>query len=269
LNNLVQRIITAIIGGAAVVFLIYWNVWGFTFLFFVLNAAALWEFYQLVNSNKNSVSSHLSIFLGSFLYLLGSLITIGYLDSKYSVLFFLPPFVLFIVELFRNKENPFTNVGMSILGWIYTTLPFYIISKIAFNDGIYDFSYVFGFLFLLWASDSFAYFVGRFLGSHKLFERISPKKTWEGLMGGLAGALAVAYLISNFYTQLSLTNWLIIAAIIVIVGTIGDLVESMFKRSLEIKDSSSLLPGHGGVLDRFDGLFVSAPFVYVYLSLFA
>jgi phosphatidate cytidylyltransferase len=265
LNNLVQRIITAIIGGAAVIFLIYWSYWGFGFLFLVLNGAALWEFYQLANSNKNSVSSILSIVLGLLLFSGGFLIESGSIDPNFINLLFLPPFLLFLVELFRNKENPFQNIGMSVLGWIYTTLPFYLMVKIAFINGEYDFRYVYGFLFLLWSSDSFAYFAGRFLGSHKLFERISPKKTWEGLIGGLAGAIAIAYVISNFYTQLSVTNWIIVAIIIVFVGTLGDLVESMFKRSLEIKDSSSLLPGHGGVLDRFDGLFMAAPVVYIYL----
>lgn len=266
MNNLQLRILTAIIGGTAVIGLIYFNQWSFAFLLAMLNIAALWEFYQLSNSNNNSVSMWLSIALGTISFIISILVSFNFLDYKYLNILYTIPFLLFITELFRNKNNPFQNVGFSILGMIYTTLPFILLAKISFRDGVYNFSYVYGFLFLLWASDSCAYFVGKFLGKRKLFERISPKKTWEGLFGGLAGSLLVAYILSNYFTQLSLLNWLIISAIIVFVGTLGDLVESMFKRSLEVKDSSTLLPGHGGVLDRFDGLFVSIPFVYLYLS---
>jgi phosphatidate cytidylyltransferase len=266
LNNLAQRIITAIIGGSAVVFLIYWNQYGFAFLFFVLNAVSLWEFYKLSNSNKLSVPTSLAIALGICLFSLGFLTESQLMDSKLFRLALVAPFLIFIVELFRHKEQPFQNIAFSILGWIYITLPFYILTLISFREGFYNFHYVYGVLFLLWASDSFAYFAGRFLGSHKLYEKISPKKTWEGLLGGLLGSFTVAYIISLFFTELTLTNWLVISFLIVTTGTLGDLVESMYKRSLEIKDSGNILPGHGGVLDRFDGFFISIPFVYVYLQ---
>lgn len=267
MSNLQQRILTAAVGGIAVIYLIYWNQYGFAFLFTVLNTIALWEFYKLTNANKLSVASYPAIVAGIVLFGIGYITVTNLVNQWFSNLIYIFPFLFFILELFRNKENPFGNIAFTLMGWIYITFPFYILTAIAFRDGAYNFRYVYGFLFLLWASDSCAYFLGRSIGKNKLFERISPKKTWEGLLGAFLGAGATAYVLSLFYTELSLVNWLVVASIIVIAGTLGDLVESMFKRSLEIKDSGSILPGHGGILDRFDGFFVSVPFVYLYLSL--
>ncbi len=115
------------------------------------------------------------------------------------------------------------------------------------------------------ANDTGAYLVGRKFGKHKLFERISPKKTWEGSFGGAILGLGVGYLNAQLFPDLSLFNWMIVALLVVVFGSLGDLVESMFKRSLGIKDSGKLLPGHGGILDRFDGIFIAAPVVYTYL----
>jgi phosphatidate cytidylyltransferase len=120
---------------------------------------------------------------------------------------------------------------------------------------------------ILWANDIGGYTAGRIWGKHKMFERISPKKTWEGFAGCGIASFGAAFGVAQFPSAFSLTQWLIIAGIIFITGVLGDLVESMFKRSLVIKDSGSLLPGHGGFLDRFDALFISAPFVFFYLSI--
>ena len=112
-----------------------------------------------------------------------------------------------------------------------------------------------------------AYIFGRWLGKHRLFERISPKKSWEGSIGGTVFAIGMAYVIAQFFTELSPIDWMIITFIIVVTGTLGDLTESMLKRSVNVKDSGTLLPGHGGLLDRFDALLLSVPFVLMYLML--
>jgi len=124
-----------------------------------------------------------------------------------------------------------------------------------------------GFFILQWSSDTFAYLVGRKLGKHKLFERISPKKTIEGFIGAIVLTALVAYVLSRFWDDISTRDWMLISVIVVVFGTLGDLVESLLKRNLGIKDSGAILPGHGGVLDRFDGVFISAPAVYFYLLL--
>lgn len=149
-------------------------------------------------------------------------------------------------------------------------LPITLLYELSFiNDnqfgGEYNYQIVLGFFFLLWANDTGAYLVGRKLGRTKLFERISPKKTWEGSIGGGLMGLGIGYMNALLFPDLSLINWLVVALIVLIFGSLGDLVESMFKRSLNIKDSGKLLPGHGGLLDRFDGIFIAAPIVYTYL----
>ena len=131
--------------------------------------------------------------------------------------------------------------------------------------GHYNLQLALGLKILLWASDSGAYFVGKFFGRRKLFERISPKKTWEGLFGGMAVSLLTAFIWAQNTDFMPQHHWYILSLIIVIVGTWGDLVESMFKRNINIKDSGQFLPGHGGVLDRFDGLLMAAPVVMCYL----
>lgn len=123
-----------------------------------------------------------------------------------------------------------------------------------------------GLFVLVWSSDVFAYLIGSMFGKHRLFERVSPKKSWEGSIGGLAFAILAAYILSLFYTELSIINWIIMAVIVVITGTLGDLSASLLKRIAGVKDTGTLLPGHGGVLDRFDAVLFAAPFVFVYIN---
>ena len=129
----------------------------------------------------------------------------------------------------------------------------------------FNFHFPLAFMLMLWANDTGAYKFGVRFGKHKLFERHSPKKTWEGFFGGLATGLIAAYLISAQFGDLTIMQWLSVSLIIGTAGTFGDLFESMLKRSMSIKDSGSLLPGHGGLLDRFDGLLFAAPLVFIYL----
>jgi phosphatidate cytidylyltransferase len=126
---------------------------------------------------------------------------------------------------------------------------------------------ILGFFILIWSNDTFAYLVGRSVGKTKLFQRISPGKTWEGTVGGVICTQGIAYALSIYFTELEPIHWHVVAVIVSVFGTLGDLVESMFKRSLGVKDSGNILPGHGGILDRFDAVLVAAPFVVAYLSL--
>ncbi len=139
---------------------------------------------------------------------------------------------------------------------------------IAFSQGRYHPLIVIGILLLTWASDTGGYFAGTAFGKTKLFQSISPKKSWEGLIGGAILTLVIAYLISLFADFLPLWKWMVMGVITVVAGTYGDLVESLFKRSIKIKDSGQTLPGHGGFLDRFDALLLSLPFIAAFLKLF-
>ena len=124
-----------------------------------------------------------------------------------------------------------------------------------------------GIILLIWASDVAAYLVGSFIGKNKLFERISPGKTWEGSVGALIINIGCAFLVANWFPELALKHWIVISVLVSIFGTIGDLVESMFKRQAGVKDSGKIMPGHGGILDRFDSLLFVSPFIYAYLTI--
>jgi len=139
---------------------------------------------------------------------------------------------------------------------------------LSYFEGNFSYEIPLWVLFLIWANDTGAYLFGITMGKHRLFERISPKKSWEGFAGGVIVSLTFAYLMSNLFDQISVEHWLVVALLVVVFGTFGDLVESMLKRSKGVKDSGTILPGHGGVLDRFDALFLAIPMIYAYLRLF-
>ncbi|TFF40174.1 phosphatidate cytidylyltransferase [Mucilaginibacter psychrotolerans] len=188
------------------------------------------------------------------------------------LLFLLPISVsaIFIHELFKIDASPFTNIAYTILGIVLICIPFSFFIALAYvklpgSTGVHSLHIPLGFLLMLWSNDTGAYLVGRAIGRTKLFERHSPKKTWEGFIGGVLIAALVGFIISLYFKDLPWNQWVSIAIIISCFGTLGDLVESMFKRSINIKDSGGILPGHGGLLDRFDGFLIAAPVVYTYL----
>ncbi|MGZ3932531.1 MAG: phosphatidate cytidylyltransferase, partial [Bacteroidia bacterium] len=185
-------------------------------------------------------------------------------------------FLAFIAALFSKTEKPVENAVYTIAGIIYAVLPFALLNHIAIivptvppvmNSAwpAYNPHIILGIILLIWANDTFAYLAGSLLGKHKLYERISPGKTWEGSIGGGLLTIASTFVISNWYNELQLHQWMIIALLVVVFGTIGDLVESMLKRQANIKDSGKIMPGHGGILDRFDSLLFVSPLIYAYL----
>jgi phosphatidate cytidylyltransferase len=174
---------------------------------------------------------------------------------------------IFIQELFTKSAAPFVNISYTLLGLVFVIVPFCFFHALGYLNAFHQFNFHFplAFLIMLWSNDTGAYLSGYFFGRTKLFERHSPKKTWEGFVGGVIISAAAAYAISFFYIEISWKEWILMAVLIGSFGTLGDLVESMLKRSLDIKDSGGILPGHGGLLDRFDGLLLSVPIVYTYL----
>jgi phosphatidate cytidylyltransferase len=266
MNNLTQRILTGIIGASLVIGAIVFSEISFLALLLLITILGLLEFYRLVEGADIQPDKVLGIASGVLLFLpivLSHLFGLGY--STMALLLVLP-YVVFIKELYTKSKQPFTNIAYTFLGIIYIAAPLFMFYMMSYagHEETYQPRIILGYLFLLWASDTGAYFAGRSLGKHKLFERHSPKKTWEGSIGGTLLAIIVAFVLSKYFTILPLTDWLVMAVLIVVTGTLGDLVESMFKRSIAIKDSGQLLPGHGGILDRFDGLFISVPFVFIY-----
>lgn len=268
MNNLTQRIITAIIGASIVLGAIIYSEFTFLLLVLFICIMSLIEFFRLAASDNIKGQAGMAIIISTILFL-PAILNAGFtVTLDIFRLLYILPFVIFIRELYTKSEKPFTNISYTVLSLVYLTLPLFLFYLLSFSHSSqYHYQNILGFLFLLWSSDTGAYFAGKYLGKHKLFERISPKKTWEGFFGGLLLSVSVAFIISQYYTNLSTIQWVIVSVIIVVTGTLGDLVESMFKRSINVKDSGSILPGHGGFLDRFDGLFISAPFVFFYLEL--
>jgi phosphatidate cytidylyltransferase len=173
--------------------------------------------------------------------------------------------LVFIRQLFKKAAQPFNNIAYTFLGIVLVIAPFTFFHAIAYIHGAYNVHFPLAFLVMLWSNDTGAYLVGRQFGKNKLFERHSPKKTWEGFIGGILIAALAAVILAHFYKDLTWDQWVSVAVLISCFGTLGDLVESMFKRSINVKDSGGILPGHGGLLDRFDGLLLAAPVVYTYL----
>jgi phosphatidate cytidylyltransferase len=269
-DNLKKRTITGLALAAIIILAISINPVSFMLLVLAINMLSLLEFYRLFFSSVLMPRRITGIILSVCMLFTTILFITGKSDQEILLLNIFPVFGIFIAELYFKAENPFHNIAFTFLGIICITIPLCFFACTAFlpvAKGIYHSSIVLGYFFLLWASDTGAYFVGKYFGKHHLFERISPKKTWEGSLGGTAAALIVAYITSSFFRLINSYDWIIIAFIIVVTGTFGDLIKSLMKRSLHIKDSGTILPGHGGMLDRFDSLLGSAPFVFSYLIL--
>jgi phosphatidate cytidylyltransferase len=271
LSNLQQRVIAAIIAVPFLLFCVLYSDYTFLVLFLVIGALAQLEFYKLVGSiSDNLPLTFYGTFCGAVMHVLTFFIEKG--DLAYQNYYILSPLLtlIFFIKLYKSKdEKPFKNIAYTFLGIIYVALPFTLLTVLAYiKNDTYDSNIVLGCLFLLWASDSGAYFAGTKFGKTKLFERVSPKKSWEGSIGGMITAMVVATIISRYFTNYSAFQWYAIGVIIVVAGTYGDLVESLFKRSINIKDSADTIPGHGGFLDRFDGLLLSIPFIIPFVKLF-
>jgi phosphatidate cytidylyltransferase len=207
------------------------------------------------------------IVVGFLVYAMIALIGLGKIDIVYGLLVFLLLPIVITIQLF-NQEISWTNIGSVFTAYFYIAIPFAILNTFfafSYSEPFTGFLLIAMFV-IIWCNDIFAYLTGSFFGKHKLFERVSPKKTWEGFFGGLIFALLSAYLISFFSYSLTMVEWLILALIVVITATIGDLSESMLKRYAGVKDSGKLMPGHGGVLDRFDAVLFATPFVFVYFK---
>lgn len=269
IHNLVQRLLTGAVLVVVIASLVLAGPYGFLLLLLLINAGALVEFYRLFRSPDLAPRKAGGLVLSTAWLLAAHLVVTG-LASWMVLLVFVPAaYGLFVAELYRKAPHPFHNLAFTFLGLLWITVPllFFLLTGFLSAWGSYQPYFILGYFGLLWAADSGAYFAGKALGRHKLFERISPGKTWEGTAGGAVCALLVALALAWFGDGRNGTEWIVMAVLVLVTGTFGDLVKSMMKRSLHVKDSGTILPGHGGVLDRFDSLLGSAPFVFLYLYL--
>jgi phosphatidate cytidylyltransferase len=268
MNNLVLRAITGAIFATVVLGSVLWNPFAQMAVFSIFMVLGLVEFYALFkNHSVVKVSKEIGLFIGLFIFTLMIGISLEWLPELSLVLVFPLFFTLILTELWTKKEHPLINISVLVFGIIYVVGPFYLTIDMNLRDDSYMPSVVAMFL-LIWTNDTFAYLSGRLFGRTKLFERISPKKTWEGTIGGVVMTILLGFIIGTFINQGETMFWVISAIIIAPCSIFGDLLESLFKRSLGIKDSGTILPGHGGILDRFDAALFSIPFFYCWTMIY-
>jgi phosphatidate cytidylyltransferase len=269
-KELLLRISTGLIFLVVVIGCIVWNPYSLASLFYVVGILGMMEYYNICKIGGHHPQGFLGILAATALYLTIELVKLQ-ASSLFVVSISIPFFIaIFIYELYRKRPNPFTNIAHTVIGIMYVMAPLALLNVFTFEEIVNEYKpeIVLGFFILLWLNDTGAYVFGRLFGKRKLFPRISPKKTWEGAIGGGLAAVGGAVAISTYTNDLPLIHWIILGIIIVVAATFGDLVESLLKRSAQVKDSSNLLPGHGGILDRFDGVLLASPMVFTYLMVF-
>lgn len=271
MNNFIKRSITAVLCLILIIGCLLLGKYSYFLIFFTINLISLFEFFKIISGRNTDPNRYLGIVLGSVLFILSFVVSSGLFSSQLYLILIPLALSVFICELFRNKAHPFMNIAITLLGAIYISIPLSVLNYFVFPAGDtfeYTYGIILGYLILIWTNDTGAYLAGITIGKHLLFKRLSPKKTWEGFIGGLIITVAVAWLISGLFDMLNRTDMLVFAGIISLIGVAGDLTESMFKRSIKVKDTGALLPGHGGILDRIDSILLTSPLIFIYLELF-
>ena len=276
MNNFVARTITGILFVATIV-VCFLNPTAMIFLFALVTGLTVWEFTGLVNDRPGvTVNRFISTVAGVYFFLAMAGTCSGFTSSTVFIPYLITIIYLLIAELYAKQEDPIHDWAYTMMSQMYVVLPFSLLNMLAFRaapEGImYIYTLPLSVFVFLWVNDTGAYCCGSLFGKHKLFPRISPGKSWEGSIGGgvfvLAAAALVWYLTDSYDmnpTGMDMWEWMGLGLVVVVFGTWGDLVESLFKRTLGIKDSGNILPGHGGMLDRFDSSLLAIPAAVVYL----
>lgn len=255
MNNILVRGMSGAVFVVVVIGSMYYSVYSALVCLSVFTLLGLTEFYGLFKaSDKISVASWAGVLQGMYIFITCSLVCIYMIPWIYVALSIPLLFIGLLVELWRKQENPILNLGVQYFGLFYVVLPFLVMFFMAVQNKYF----LIHMFLLIWSNDTFAFLTGKMMGKTKLFERISPNKTWEGTIGGIVMTIGVAILIAYFTDQLY-AFWIPAALLIAASAIFGDLLESLFKRSLNIKDTGNIMPGHGGILDRFDAALFAAP----------
>ena len=273
-SNFLQRAITGVIFVAVLVGCILGGPISFTILFALISAVTINEFGNIVNRMEHTrMNKPISILAGLFLFLCFGYIGVVPGTNEIFIPYLFLILYLFISELYKKQPNPLNNWAYAMMSQIYIALSFALLNVLAYHSSAtesvsqYNPILPLSIFIFNWVNDTGAYCTGMLFGKHRLFERISPKKSWEGSIGGAVFSIIAAIVMAHFFTFLSTGVWIGLGLTVVVFGTWGDLTESLMKRTLGIKDSGNILPGHGGMLDRFDSTLMAVPAAVVYLYL--
>ena len=277
MKNFIVRTITGIFFVAAIVISLL-NPRAMVLLFGLITGMTIWEFSGLINDRRTAVTINrfISTVAGVYLFFAMAGFNSGLTPSSVFIPYLVSIIYLMVAELYLKAEDPIHDWAYTMLSQLYIALPFSLLNVLAFRwngqEVVYTYLMPLAVFVFLWMNDTGAYLCGSLLGRHKLFPRISPGKSWEGSIGGgilvMLIAVGVYYLTEHFGIndlELNAFEWAGLGLTVVVFGTWGDLVESLFKRTIGIKDSGNILPGHGGMLDRFDSSLMAIPAAVVYL----
>ena len=262
MNESLKRLLSGTVYVALLLIAISYSVTSFQIIFGVFLFIAIYEFCKLIHLNYV-----LPLFIGTSIYSLGVYYKMNQVSNLLLLVFTLIVSIKCLHFLFFSNKTQIDTFSKYLFLLGYIIFPFLIITKIPLGKYGYNPKIMISIFILIWTNDTFAYIVGKSLGKNKLYEKISPKKTIEGFLGGLVFSILASLIVSKFFIQGSLFIWLIIAIIISFIGTIGDLIESKFKRIAGVKDSGTIMPGHGGILDRLDSIIFVIPFVYLFYQI--
>ena len=274
MKNLIIRALTGIIFVVVLVSAICIHPIFFLILFCIITGLTLWEFGGLVKHYENAnLQRAVNVLGGVYLFIATFVYANGLTDGKIFLPYLLFIMLTMIAELYYKAPNPINNWAFTLFAQIYCAGSFSMLNFIGAEPGTpgvmsYTPLFIMAIFIFVWLDDTGAYLVGSLIGKRKLFERISPKKSWEGFFGGLILVLASSQAFAWFAPEISRLNWLGLATTVVLFGTWVDLIESLLKRTLGVKDSGHILPGHGGMLDRFDSVMLAVPASYIYIELF-
>lgn len=276
-NNFIQRAITGIIFVGVLIGCILGGPISFSLLFALITALTIHEFGVIISKQPDvEINKPICMLAGVFLFF--GFAYLGVMPGQTEILI---PYLFLIIyllvsELYLKKKNPLNNWAYAMMSQIYIALSFAMLNVLAYpsigNEGElsnYQVQYnpilPLSIFIFTWINDTGAYCTGMLFGKHRLFERISPKKSWEGSIGGGVFSIIAAIVMAHYFPFMSISIWIGLALTVVIFGTLGDLTESLLKRTIGIKDSGNILPGHGGMLDRFDSTLMAVPAAVVYL----
>jgi phosphatidate cytidylyltransferase len=288
MSDKLKNFIVRTLSGAVLLLVILGAMWvgfyGFLALLLFITVVGTWEFYTLAKAKGYEPQRGLGVAIALLFYVAMAMLSTMAIDSVkqftdndtiitwVSIMIILGVVlvaIIFVAEVFRNRTTPIANVATTIAGVGYVALPMALMTIVPMligGHGNWRAIYFLLYLFLVWGNDVFAYLAGVTMGRHKMCERLSPKKSWEGFVGGVLGSLVVG-VVAACVLNSSYIMWLGLALVVSLSSVVGDLVESMFKRDAGVKDSGNIMPGHGGILDRFDAFILAAPFAFIYMLL--